>query len=356
MTEQLETTAENRLKKIKNRRRRLTWGVCITLVIFVLVAVMSWWTMIRMPGKSYRGELPAADEQLLLLCDELRRDITHLSVEIGERNVLNRPRELAIAADWIETEFKAAGYDVQRQRYDVSGVTCCNLQAELLGKTRAEEIVVVGAHYDTVTGTPGANDNTSGVAAVLALARMFSKRNTDRTLRFVALVNEEPPYFQTEEMGSLVYTRGCRKRGENVVAMLSLETIGCYSDAAGSQKYPPPFGMLYPSEGNFIGFVGNLESGDLVRQAVETFRKNEKFPCEGCALPEIVPGVGLSDQWSFWQEGYAALMITDTAMFRYPYYHTPEDTIDKIDFDRMARVVRGLEKVVTSLSSAAPAQ
>jgi Zn-dependent M28 family amino/carboxypeptidase len=312
--------------------------------------------MVHMPGNSYRGELPAADGQLLLLGDELRRDVAHLSVEIGERNVLNYPRRLAIAADWIEAEFKAAGYDVQRQKYDVSGITCCNLQAELLGNSQAEDIVVIGAHYDTVSGSPGANDNTSGVAAVLALARMFSNRNTDRTLRFVAFVNEEPPYFQTEKMGSLVYARGCREQGENVVAMLSLETIGCYSDTAGSQKYPPPFGMLYPSEGNFIGFIGNLGSGDLVRQAVATFRNNEQFPCEGCSLPEIVPGVGLSDQWSFWQEGYAAVMVTDTAMFRYPYYHTSEDTIDKINFDRMARVVRGLEKVVSSLSLAAPSQ
>ncbi len=306
-----------------------------------------------LPGKSYRGELPTRDGQLQHLSDELRRDVGHLAVDIGERNVRNRPQELAAAADWIEAEFRAAGFDVQRQEYQVAGVTCCNLQAERAGTTRADEIVVVGAHYDTAAGTPGANDNTSGVAATLALARRFSRLKTDRTLRFVAFVNEEPPYFQTEQMGSLVYARGCKERDENVVAMLSLETIGYYSDEPGSQKYPKPFSLLYPSEGNFIGFIGNTASVGLVRQAVATFRENEQFPSESAALPEIIPGIGFSDQWSFWQEGYPALMVTDTAMFRYPYYHTPEDTIDKMDFERMARVVRGLEKVVAELSSPA---
>jgi hypothetical protein len=305
------------------------------------------------PAKSAGGEEPDANQQLQLLSGELRRDVAHLSVKIGERNVRNRPKELAASADWIEAQFKAAGFDVKRQEYQVAGVTCCNLQAEIPGTTKADEIVVVGAHYDTALGTAGANDNTTGVAATLALARRFSKIKPDRTLRFVAFVNEEPPYFQTEQMGSLVYARACKKRKEKIVAMLSLETIGYYSDEPGSQKYPKPLNLLYPSVGNFIGFIGNAKSAALVRQVTKTFRKNEKFPAESAALPEIVPGVGFSDQWAFWKEGYPALMVTDTAMFRYPYYHTPEDTIDKMDFERMARVVRGLEKVVAALSSPA---
>jgi hypothetical protein len=132
--------------------------------------------------------------------------------------------------------------------------------------------------------------------------------------------------------------------------MMSLETIGYYDDRPGSQKYPPPLGSLYPSEGNFIGFIGNLASGDLVRRAVGTFRESEQFPCEGAALPEAMARVGDSDHASFWHEGYPALMVTDTANFRYPFYHTPEDTIDKVNFDRLARVVRGLEKVVAELA------
>jgi Zn-dependent M28 family amino/carboxypeptidase len=152
-------------------------------------------------------------------------------------------------------------------------------------------------------------------------------------------------------MGSLVYARSCKARGDKIVAMLSLETIGWYDDAPGSQKYPKPLDRLYPSTGNFIGFVGNTTSRDLVHRAIGTFRKSELFPSEGAALPEAVPGVGFSDHWSFWQAGYPALMVTDTAMYRYPHYHEAADTIDKVDFSRTARVVRGLAKVVEELAT-----
>jgi hypothetical protein len=306
--------------------------------------------MIGMPGASYRGPLPPADEKLRLLSEELRRDLARLAVDIGERNVRNRPNALAAAADYIEAEFGAAGFVARRQEYMVSDCSCCNLDVEVPGSVRPEEIVVVGAHYDTVIGTPGANDNTSGVAATLALARRFSHRQTDRTLRLVAFTNEEKPYAHTEQMGSRVYARRCRERDENVVAMLSLETIGYYDDRPGSQKYPPAIGLFYPSEGNFIGFVGNLGSSDFVRHVVGIFRENEQFPSQGAALPELIPRIRDSDHGSFWHEGYPALMVTDTANFRYPFYHTPEDTIDKIDFERVARVVRGLEKVTAELA------
>jgi Zn-dependent M28 family amino/carboxypeptidase len=304
-----------------------------------------------MPGKSHRGPLPAADEQLLSLADELRHDVSHLAVEIGQRNVLRCPEELKQAAEWIEGELAKSGYQVGRQEYEVSGVTCRNLEAEIVGSTRPDEIIVIGAHYDSVPGSPAANDNGSGVAAMLALARRFAGQKPDRTLRFLGFVNEEPPYFQTSQMGSRVYAARCRQQNENVTAMLSLETIGYYSDSPGSQQYPAPLSLFYPSTGNFIGFVGNTRSAALVRQVVGAFRKHEPFPSEGGAPPAVIPGVGFSDHWSFWQEGYPALMVTDTAMFRYPYYHEAEDTPDKIDFERMARVVRGLEKVLEDLAT-----
>lgn len=309
--------------------------------------------MIGMPGRSYRGALPPADEALASLAEELRQDVSRLAVDIGERNLRDRPRELAQAADWIEAKYKAAGLATGRQEYEVLGTVCCNLDAEIPGKTRPEEIVIVGAHYDTVPGTRGANDNTSGVAATLALARRLARCKTARTLRFVEFVNEEKPYAHSEQMGSRVYARRCRERGENVTAMLSLETIGYYDDAPGSQKYPRPLGLLYPSTGNFIAFVGNLASRELVREMVAAFRKNEQFPSEGGAFPALVPRIGDSDHASFWHEGYPAIMVTDTANFRYPYYHTPEDTIDKINFDRLARVVRGLAKVIEALVESA---
>lgn len=339
----------DQVKKPK-RKRRLLRGVCIVAVLVVSLTGIAWWMVIRMPGTSHRGELPAPDESLKSLGDELRREVQQIAVDIGERNVRDRPQQLAEAADYIETQFKAAGYEVKRQEYLVANTKCCNIEGEILGKSRPREIVVVGAHYDTVVGTPGANDNTSGVSATLALARKFSNRKNERTLRFVAFVNEEPPYFQTENMGSWVYARQCRQQGDNIVAMLSLETLGWYDDTPDSQNYPPPFGRFYPSTGNFIGFIGNTTSRDLVRQAIKTFRRNEQFPSEGAALLEATPGVGFSDQWSFWQEQYPAIMVTDTALFRYPHYHHAEDTIDKVDFIKMARVVRGLEKVIAELA------
>jgi Zn-dependent M28 family amino/carboxypeptidase len=306
--------------------------------------------LIEMPGTSHRGALPPADSALCELAEELRRDIRELAVDIGERNVRHRPQQLARAADYIEAEFAAAGYAARRQEYNVESASCCNLDVEIAGATHPEQIVVIGGHYDTVPGCPGANDNTSGAAATLALARRFAGRRTERTLRFVAFVNEEHPYGHTPLMGSRVYARRCRERGENVIGMMSLETIGYYDDRPGSQKYPPPVGAYYPSEGNFIAFVGNVASAELVRQAVGAFRSGEPFPCEGAALPESIGRIGDSDHASFWQEGYMGLMVTDTANFRYPYYHTPDDTIDKINFDRLARVVRGLERVVAELA------
>jgi len=309
------------------------------------------WNMLRMPGKSYRGVLPPADARLLDLASELRGHVTHLAEVIGERNVQHRPRELARTVDYLEAELADAGYTVQRQEFDVDGTTCVNLEVELRGTTKPDEIIVVGAHYDSVAGCPAANDNASGVAAVLSLVRGFADSRPGRTLRFVAFVNEEHPYAQTEQMGSWVYARRCRQRGEKVTAMLSLETIGFYSDVPGSQKYPPVLGMLYPFAGNFIAFVGNTRHGRLVRQVVRAFREHEKFPSQGGALPEAMSDIGRSDHWPFWQEGYPALMVTDTAPFRYRYYHTPEDTVDKIDFEKMARVVRGLESVVHELTN-----
>lgn len=308
------------------------------------------WHFIRMPGKSYRGPLPPADDHLKQLAAELRQDVTRLAVEIGERNVRHRPKELAQARDFIAAELSSAGYLVQAQEYEVDGTICTNLEVEINGSTKSNEIVIIGAHYDSVPNCPAANDNGSGVAALLSLARAFSGTINDRTLRFVAFVNEESPYGHTEQMGSWVYAHRCRERDESIVAMLSLETIGYYSDEPGSQKYPPIIGRLYPSVGNFIAFIGNIRNGRLVRDVVRAFRESEQFPCEGGALPEAISDIGRSDHWAFWQHNYPALMVTDTAApFRYPYYHTPDDTVDKIDFDKMSRVVRGLQGVVRAL-------
>jgi hypothetical protein len=316
--------------------------------LLVIALIIGWIVMFRMPGSTFKGKLPALNDREAALVDELREIVATLADDIGERNTIEFA-QLERAADFLERELDDAGYTSERQRYDVDGQEVSNIIAELPGTRRKDEIIVIGAHYDTVPGCPGANDNATGVAALVALARTFADRRVARTLRFACFVNEEPPYFQTERMGSLVYARSCQERGDNVVAMLSLETMGYYSDKAGSQRYPALVGIPYPSTGNFISFIGNVGSGSLVRKAVGTFRQQNRFPSEGAAIPGFL-GAGWSDNWSFAKVGYDALMVTDTAPFRYPHYHRLTDTVDQIDFDRLARVVAGLDDVILQLS------
>ncbi|MEY2527852.1 MAG: hypothetical protein QOE73_2623, partial [Verrucomicrobiota bacterium] len=266
---------------------------------------------------------------------------------IGERNMHRYP-QLKAAADFIESSFSRAGLQPRRDTYELGGRACHNIEAEIRGAR--PEIFLIGAHYDSVFGSPGANDNGSGVAAMLALARRFAPRSTTHTLRFVAFVNEEPPYFQTSEMGSFVYASRCKARGDQISAMISLETIGYFSDAPGSQTYPSVgLGAFYPKVGNFIGFVGNVSSRSFLRRAMAAFRQQRKLPSQGAALPSFIPGVAWSDQWSFWEHGYPGIMITDTAPFRYPHYHSATDTPDKLDYDRFTLVVSGVEKMIEDL-------
>jgi Zn-dependent M28 family amino/carboxypeptidase len=329
-----------------HRKRLVRWGSAALVLLGGLLSLYS--CMILMPGKSHRGPLPPLTPVQSALVPALRCDVVELAEKIGERN-LARYAELRRAADYVESQMAVAGR-VWRHTYTAGGRPCDNLGIEIRGTSAPGEIVVVGAHYDSVLHSPGANDNASGVAGLLALARSLASSIPARTLRFVAFVNEEPPHFRTEEMGSRAYARRCRDRKENVVAMLSLETIGCYHDAPGSQNYPFPFGLFYPSEGNFIAFVGNVSSRSLVRRCVGTFRANAAFPSEGGALPSFTPGVGWSDHESFWENGYPGVMVTDTAPFRFAHYHLKGDTPDKIDFDRCARVVAGVEHVLRELA------
>jgi Zn-dependent M28 family amino/carboxypeptidase len=298
-----------------------------------------------MPGKSFRGPLPALTASQKSLSERLRADVSHLAVDIGERN-LDRPAELVKTRDWIESRMRSLGYTVTRQNFKVRGKTVSNLECSF--HQGHGPVVVVGAHYDSARGCPAANDNGSGVASLLALAELL--KASKAPIRFVAFVNEEPPYFQSEKMGSLVYAQHCQKRGDKIKSMVSLETMGCYSDRSKSQRYPPPLSLSYPSQGNFIAFIGNTNSGDLVKSAVKSFRSHAKFPSEGGALPDALPGVGWSDHWSFWQIGVPALMVTDTAPFRYDEYHKATDTPEKLDYDRLARVVEAVAKVLLDLA------
>lgn len=281
----------------------------------------------------------------------LRKHVAALAADIGERNVWH-PRALAAAEDYIRRQWVTYGYSVRRQDIHGQGQRVANLEVERLGTARAKQIIVVGAHYDSVRGSPGANDNASGVAALLELARCLAQGHHARTVRFVAFVNEEPPFFATDEMGSAHYARAARARGDDIRAMVALETMGYYSDAAGSQKYPPMLARFYPDRGHFIGFVSDLRSRALLKQAVAAFRAATDFPVEHVATLASLPGIDWSDHRSFWRQGYPALMITDTAPYRYPHYHTAQDTPDKIDYPRLARVTQGLLGMLERLAAA----
>ncbi|MDP1650867.1 MAG: M28 family peptidase [Rubrivivax sp.] len=282
----------------------------------------------------------------------LRRHVQALAQTIGERNVW-RPDALHAAADYIRGAFAEAGCEAAPQYYQTHRVRCENLEVTLPGTAGRSEIIVVGAHYDTVRGSPGADDNASGVASLIEIARALQPRSLRRTVRLVAFVNEEAPFFFTRQMGSWIYASAARRRGDDIRLMLSLEMLGCYSDAPGSQAYPPLLRWFYPQRGNFIAFVSNLRSRRALDALVRAFRSRSDFPAERLASPAIVPGVAWSDQWSFWRAGYAAVMVTDTAFYRYAHYHAASDTPEKIDYVRMARVADGLAQAIAVLADSA---
>lgn len=305
--------------------------------------------IVKMPGKSFDGPVSRLSDDETRMRQALERHVNTLSVAIGERSIARYDGMLKAVA-YIEQELTKCGYKVERQNVVFEGMEMPNLIVEKKGATRPDEIVVIGAHYDTVVGTPGADDNASGVAALILLAAMFSQRTNDRTIRFVAFANEEHPGGPWDSMGSYAYARRCRERGENVTGMLSLEMLGVYSDAPGSQNYPSPFSLYYPTVANFIGFVANTSSRNFVRKCVGAFRKHARIASEGVAAPERIKDIGRSDHWSFWQFGYKGVMVTDTSNFRYPTYHTPGDTPDKLDFQRMTLVVAGLTHVLGDIA------
>jgi len=313
-------------------------GVIAGFVVFV----------VHMPGRSFAGTPRplSTDEQQTR--ERLESHLTHLAGTIGERNM----RQYAALDDtrgYITAAFTEMGYRVHQESLSARGRSVSNIVAAHHGT--CGPAVVVGAHYDTVPGSPGANDNGSGVAGLLELARTLYGRPQAASVRFVAFVNEEEPYFGTAAMGSLHHAREAERRGETIRAMLALETIGYYSQQPGSQAYPVPLKWFYPRTGNFIGFVGNMRSRRLVHTAVAAFRNAATIPSEGIAAPELIRDIGRSDHWSFWQTGVPALMVTDTANFRYRQYHGADDTADIIDYDSLTRVVYGLAASVAAIAS-----
>ncbi len=322
----------------------------VALCLILAFALIAWRSMVWMPGRSFRGVPPPLDERESRICDALQQDLAVLASEIGERNVSRRYRQLIEAVDFIEHSLETAGHSAQRQEFSVYGRPVWNIDVECTGHSHPEQVVVVGAHYDTVPGSPGANDNGSAVVANLALARAFAHSAPKRTVRFAFFANEESPYYMTDAMGSLRYAQACRAKGEQVVGMICLETIGCYLQSPETQRYPVALlRHLYPTTGDFVAVVGNVRSRRLVHSVLRGFRRCD-FPSQGMAAPRWLKDIFRSDHAAFWHCGYPALMITDTANFRYPHYHTAEDTVDKINFTALSRVVSGLHESVIELA------
>lgn len=301
----------------------------------------------KLPGRS---PLPPLTPELSALSAELLRDVSILAGDIGPRNTL-RPAKLNLAAEFCRAALQKAGFSVNRSIFDADGVQCANLEAVLPGTRHPERIVVVGAHYDSVHNCPAANDNGSGVAGTLAIARRLASRPQPCTIRFVMFANEEPPHFHTDTMGSLVYARACRAANDEIRAMFTLETIGCYLHEPGSQRWPQhPLTKLLPNVGNFILLCGDTAARHAVKISAEVIEHQAGFPTLAAAVPAKFGDIGWSDHWSFQQNGYPAFTVTDTALFRYNHYHRPTDTPERLDYDSMARVVDGMLAATIALA------
>lgn len=294
------------------------------------------------------------DEQKKL-ADQLKADVHYLSEDIGERNM--QSGRMQETAAWIENRMQKAGYTPYRQPYQLQhwsfrGKTADNIIAELKGEKNPEEIIIVGAHYDSILHSPGANDNASAVAVLLYLTEWFNGQSPDKTIRFVSFANEEPPFFKTKDMGSYACAREAHEKEEAITAMIALDGLGYFSDEQDSQSYPlPGLGFFYPKKANFIGFVSRFSDRNLMKKCLKNFRSNTSLNAEGAALPSFIPGASWSDHWSFWQFDYPALMVTDTLPFRDPAYHSPEDTAERLDYKRMGLVAEGLKKVISRLAT-----
>jgi len=297
-------------------------------MLVAAAGALAW--MVAMPGRSHAGPLPALSPQEKDLSGKLRAHVAVLART--ERNT-----DLETSARYIEGQFGSFA----AQEFPARGRMVRNIQS-------GAGPVVVGAHYDTVPGSPGADDNASAVAVLIELQKILAPERLP--IAFVAFVNEEIPYSYTLESGSFQCARRAKELGEPVRAMFSLEMLGYFRDEPRSQRYPWPLSLIYPDRGNFIAFVGDLGARALVRKAIGLFRKGSRFPSEGVAAPAALPGIRASDHWSFRMHGFPAIMVTDTAYNRNPNYHRASDTPDTLDYDRMARVALGLAAMLRGLA------
>ena len=279
----------------------------------------------------------------------LQKHLVSLTETIGERSV-RKPENLQKTAEYIESFYRGIDIPVRRESYPFRGFTVHNVVAEIASGPNPAAQYILGAHYDSVSGTVGADDNASAVAVQLETARQLQAiKNTegmDIAVRFVSFALEEPPAFNTRSMGSRVYAKKARAEGERIDGMVCLEMVGYTCRQPGCQQYPFPLMFMgYPDQGDFIGIVGNFKSRHFAASLFRSFQKNQKLPVIKLTVPfngKIMPAIRLSDHAPFWDKGYKAVMITDSAFYRNPNYHTPADTLETLDYGFMAEVVESL--------------
>jgi Zn-dependent M28 family amino/carboxypeptidase len=314
----------------------------ILLVVVLLLGLAWFWLtqplIFRAQPSSVRTVDPA----------RLEAHVRQLSVELAPRDV-GHLENLDRTAVYLADQLRQTGAAVSEQPYRVEGNSYRNVIARFGPDT--SERIIVGAHYDSAGPLPGADDNASGVAGLLELARLFGSQPPQMRVELVGFSTEEPPYFRSTGMGSSVHATSLRTNNVKVRAMLSLEMIGYFSDAPGSQHFPVGLlGALYPSTGNFIAVVGRVSDGLLVRQVKSAMSNAAPLRVHSINAPSFIPGVDFSDQLNYWHEGYGAVMITDTAFYRNRNYHTAHDTAEKLDYKRMGMVVEGVYAAVIELS------
>jgi hypothetical protein len=326
-------------------RKRLKMGLLLIGLAIVLLPVTVWAMITQplVPGAKTESSLSAVDPA------RLKAHVSMLSVTLAPRDH-GHPQNLDRVAAYIAKEFKKATETVSEQPFQVYGQTYRNVSAFFGPDTR--ERIVIGAHYDSAGELPAADDNASGVAGLIELAHLLGKAPLKTRVELVAYTLEEPPYFRTQHMGSAVHAASLKQQNIPVRLMLSLEMIGYFTDAPNSQSFPVNIlNLFYPSQGNFIAVVGKIGQGAAVRRIKRAMRSASPLPVYSINAPPALPGIDFSDHCNYWDAGYNAAMITDTAFYRNSRYHSAQDTPDTLDYQRMAMVVQGVYATVLSETS-----
>lgn len=336
----------------------MTTAVTFVLALLGLLLAGAFLYSIVIPRQPFTGELRPLDDEDLALAVRLEQHV---------RAVASRPHNIAHyealleSAGYIEQQLRSYGLETISHSYTADEHVVRNIEV-VIEPPSGDDVstYVIGAHYDAPDDSPGANDNGTGVAALLEIARALAGEWPGRTrhggsrLRLVFFVNEEQPYGKTELMGSWRHARDLEQSGEKVAGMIALETLGYFSDEPGSQNFPFPFGLIYPDVGNFVAFVGLPGSRKFLHHAIAAFRAHAAFPSIGGVAPGFLEGIDLSDHWAYREFGFPALMITDTAPFRNPYYHEPDDLPETVDYESLARITKALAAMARELAISCP--